>query len=281
MKARSVTVFGSLALTLLLAAGANAYDPKNAPVSAHETPQELVGVGITEKLGDSVDLSLEFTDQNGQTVTLGSLLGKQKPVLFTIIYYNCPSLCNYHLNGLTAALKNLDWTIGDKFELVALSMNHNETPELAKAKLDSYVQEYGRSPSAAGWHFLTGSEENIKKIADQVGFGFKWIESTKEFSHASAAQVLTPDGKISRYLHGIEFNPQTIRLSLLEASDGKIGTLMDQFVLYCFQFDPTKNKYTLYAYRVMQAGGALIVLVLAIFLIPFWIREKNRLAKAH
>lgn len=281
MKTSSRTLFGWLVITALVSAGALAYDPKNAPVSAHETPKELEGVGITEKLGDQVDLSLEFKDQNGQVVTLGSLLGKKKPVLFSIIYYNCPSLCNYHLNGLTASLKELDWTIGDKFELVALSMNHNETPDLAKAKLDNYLKEYGRPNSAGGWHFLTGSEENIKKIADQVGFGFKWIESTKEYSHASAAQVLTPEGKISRYLHGIEFNPQTIRLSLLEASDGKIGTLMDQFVLYCFQFDPSKNKYTLLAYRVMQAGGALIVLVLAIFLIPFWIREKNRLAKAH
>ncbi len=259
---------------------ARAYDPDDQAVLAHERPKALENVGITEYLGKEIDLTIPFVDQHGESVTLGRYF-KNRPILFTIVYYNCPSLCNYHLNGLTAALKELKWTVGNEFDLVAVSMNHKEKPELAAAKLESYVEEYGRPESINGWHFLTGTEENIKKIAHQVGFGFKWNEKQQEYAHASAAQVLTPGGKISRYLHGIEFDPQTVRMSLLEASNGKIGSLVDQIVLYCFQFDPSKNKYTLYAFRVMQGAGLVMVLVLAIFLIPFWIRERKRLAKVH
>lgn len=266
-------------LLILFPIAAWAYDPSQEGILAKDRPQQLENVGITEKLGDEIDLGLEFTDEKGQVVTLGKYFSN-KPVLFTIIYYSCPSLCNYHLNGMVAALKKLKLSVGDHFELVALSMNPNETPELAAAKMASYQDEYDRPGSSAGWHFLTGSEENIKKIADQVGFSFKWNPKLKEYAHASAAQVMTPGGKISRYLHGVEFDAQTVKLSLLEASNGKIGTIIDQIVLYCFQFDPSKNKYTIYAYRIMQAGGFLMVLVLAIVLIPIWIREKKKVARA-
>jgi len=251
------------------------YDPSNRLVTGHEKPQELMGVGITERLGGDVDLGLEFVDDEGKAVTLGSYFSGEKPVLFTIIYFNCPSLCNYHLNGLTEALREMEWTVGDQFELVALTMNHRETPDLAKQKKAAYVKDYGRPESADGWHFLTGTEENIKKIADQVGFGFKWLPDQKEYSHASAAQVMTPDGKISRYLHGIQFDAQTVKLSLLEASSGKIGNIIDQIVLYCFQFDPNKNKYTVYAWNIMQAGAIGIVVILTLILVPLWWREKR------
>ncbi|MCB0407518.1 MAG: SCO family protein [Bdellovibrionales bacterium] len=254
-----------------------AYDPNEAGVLADKTPVELEGVGVTEHLGSKLDLDIDFVDQNGVPVKLAQYFGS-KPVIFSIVYYDCPSLCNLHLNGLTDALKQLKWTAGNQFDVVALSMNPRETPELAAAKMQSYIDSYGRPESAKGWHFLTGSEENIKKIADQVGFSFKWIEGSQEYSHASAAQVITASGTVSRYLHGIQFDPQTVRLALLEASEGKIGNIVDQFVLYCFQFDPTKKKYTLYAYRIMQAGGVLIVLVLAILLIPYWIRERKQIA---
>lgn len=275
---RAQTLFHLIMLLLTtFAVSAGAYDPDDQGILAHERPKALEGVGIKEYLGREVDLTIPFVDHRGESVTLGRYFNN-KPVIFTIIYYNCPSLCNYHLNGLTAALKKLKWTVGNEFDVVALSMNHNETPELAAAKMESYIEDYGRPESQNGWHFLTGTEENVRKIADQVGFGFKWNERQQEFAHAAAAQVMTPGGKISRYLHGIEFDPQTVRLSLLEASNGKIGSLVDQIVLYCFQFDPSKNKYTLYAFRVMQGAGLMMVLVLAIFLIPFWIRERKRLA---
>lgn len=272
-------IYLALVCGLMVGCLAYAYDPANRLVTGHEKPRELVGVGITEKLGGTVDKNLQFVDDHGETVTLGQYFGK-KPVLFTIIYYNCPSLCNFHLNGLTEALTQLQWTVGNEFELVALTMNHREDAELAKQKKAAYVQDYGRPQSAEGWHFLTGSEENIAKVASQVGFGFKWLPDQKEYAHASAAQVLTPDGKISRYLHGIEFDPQTVKLSLLEASDGKIGNIIDQIVLYCFQFDPNKNKYTLYAFNVMQAGGLLIVLIMGLILIPLWMRERKAIEQS-
>lgn len=258
----------------LISFSAQAYNPNRTEMLAHELPQELEGVTITERLGEQVDLSIPFVADNGESVTLGRYFNGQKPVLFSIIYYNCPSLCNFHLNGLTEALRELNWTVGQDFDVVALSMDHSEGPELAAAKKASYIEEYGRPESASGWHFLTGTEDNIRKVADQVGFGFKWIEATEQFSHAAAGIVLTPGGQISRYLHGILFEPQTVRMSLLEASDGKIGSLVDQILMFCFQFNPAKNKYTLYAYNIMRIGGLVFALVLAIFLVPLWFRER-------
>lgn len=259
----------------LLLAPAYGYDPTaDKPRMADELPKEIEGVGITEKLGDEIDLTLSFTNEKGESVRLGQYFSN-KPVILSIVYYACPSLCNYHLNGLNEALKELKWTVGDQFELIAVSMDHRENPELAKTKMQSYIEEYGRPESASGWHFLTGTEENVKKLTDQLGFRFKWNAEAKEYAHASAANILTAGGKISRYLHGIQFDKKDIKLALLEASDGKIGSIVDQVILYCFQFDPKKNKYTLYAYNVMRAGGVFMVLLLAMFLIPFWIREKK------
>ena len=254
-----------------------AYEPSFNKASDVK-PHELEGVGITPKIGEYVDLSTEFTDANGNNVTLGQYFQGTKPVIFSVVYYNCPSLCNFHLNGLTDTMKKLKWTVGDKFELVALTMNHREGYELAAQKKQSYIDEYGRPESKDGWHFLTGTEENIKKVADQVGFGFKWLDDQQEYAHASAAIVMTPGGKISRYLNGIEFDKKDLRLALLEASSGKIGNVVDQIVMFCFQFDPTKNKYSLYAFNLMRLGAGLMVLVLAIILIPMWIRERKKKA---
>ena len=269
----------ALALGLFTSLTAHSYDPANRLVTGLEKPKELLGVGIKQKVGGSVDLDLEFVDDNGETIKLGKYFDK-KPVLFTIIYFNCPSLCNYHLNGLTEALAKLEWTVGKEFELVALTMNHREDHKLAKLKKAAYVKDYGRPESADGWHLLTGTEDNIRKIANQVGFGFKWLPDQGDYAHASAAQVLTPGGKISRYLPGIEFEPQTVKLSLLEASNGKIGNVIDQILLYCLEFDPNKNKYTVVAFKVMQAGGFAVVLMMALILVPLWIRERKAIKKS-
>jgi len=250
-----------------------AYDPAQTEIS-NQTPQQLEGIGVTEKLGDQIDLGTPFTDDAGNPVTLGSYFKTGKPVVFSIVYYSCANLCNFHLNGLTSALKKLPWTVGQEFELVALSMDHRETPELAGKKKANYVNEYGRPDSINGWHFLTGSEDNIKKIADQVGFGFRWDEAGKQFAHASAAIIVTPGGKISRYLHGVTFEPQTVRLALLEAGDGRIGNIIDRIVMFCFQFDPRKSKYTIYAWNIMRIGAVLTVLLLAVLLVPVWMRDR-------
>lgn len=253
----------------------SAYDPSRSDVVGHEAPAELSGVGITERLGAELDPSIPFVSDTGESVVIGDYFKRGRPVLLTIIYYECPSLCNYHLNGVVAALKDVNLTPGKDFEIVAVSMNHRETPELAAEKKTSYIEEYGRSESAPGWHFLTGTEENIRKLADQVGFGFKWSEKQQQYAHAAAAYVVTPDGVVSRYLYGIEFKPQTLRLALLEAGQGKIGNIVDQIVLFCFQFNPAKNKYTLYAWNIMRLGAIFAMIGLAIFLVPAWLRERQ------
>lgn len=265
-------------LCLALPLQVSAYDPKNkAPLPAAETPAELKDIGIEEHLGEYVDPNLEFTADDGRTVKIGEYFQHAlKPVMLSIVYYSCPNLCNYHLNGVTAALKQLQWTVGDQFDLVAVSMDHKETADVAAKKKASYIAEYGRPESAKGWHFLTGSEANVKKLTDSVGFKFKWDEKEKQYAHAAAAILVAPGGKIVRYLYGIEFDPKTVRMSLLEASNGKIGSVVDKLILFCFHFDPTKNKYTLYAYNVMRISGLVMLLALALVLVPTWLRERRR-----
>ncbi len=260
-----------LILATLLSSSAWAYDTK-VLVTGHELPQELQDVGVTEHLGDKLDLNLNFTDEQGQVVPLGSFFGRGKPVLMAMVYYTCPSLCNYHLNGITDTLKKLRWTSGEDFEVVAVSMNSAEAPDVADKKKQSYLKVYDRPEGNGGWHFLVGSTVNVQKLADQLGFKFHWLEDKKQFAHASVAYVVTPQGKISRYLHGIQIEPTTLKLSLLEASSGKIGTILEQAVMFCFQFDPHKNKYTLYAWNIMRIGALLMVLLLALFLVPVWWR---------
>lgn len=263
-------------LALSLGAGATP-EGKSLPLS-HELPKQLEGVGITEKLGGKINLDLEFTHDKGHKIALREVFNKQKPVILTVVYYDCPSLCNLHLNGLTTALRRIKWKAGNQYELVAVSMDHKEGYKLASLKKKNYMKAMGLvkgSDGFDGWHFLTGTKENIKALTDQLGFYFKWNDRKKEFSHASAAVILTSDGEISRYIHGVEFVPQTIEFSFLEASKGKIGNIIDQIVLYCFQFDPTKNKYTIYAFNIMRIAAGLMILLMALFLIPNWLKARR------
>lgn len=268
----------SSGLSLLLFAGVGfaapawGYDPKATTVM-NETPKELQGVGIEEKLGQTLDLGLKFTDDTGQPATLGQYFKSHRPVLLSVVYYNCPSLCNYHLNGVTEALKNVPWQPGQEFELVTISMDPTETHEVAGPKKAAYVKEYGRPQTINGWHFLTGDEENIKKLTQQVGFSYRWDEASSQYAHASAAIIVTPGGVVSRYVHGINPDSQTLRLALMEASGGKVGSIIDQIISLCFHFDPKKSKYTLAAWRIMQVGAVLTLLIVAVLMIPTWIRE--------
>lgn len=253
-----------------------AYDPTDVTAMLNDKPKKLEGVGIDEKLGDQIELGLKFQDDKGDFVTLGKYFDGKKPVILSMVYYSCPGLCNYHLNGLTEALKKLKWTTGQDFQVVAVSMDHNEDYKIAGPKKANYLQEYNRDKAESGWHFLTGDKTTVDRLANQIGFRFRWLEEEKEFSHASAALIVTPGGQISRYLHGIQFLPETIKMALLEASNGKIGSIVEQVVMYCFQFDPKKNKYTIYAWRLMQFGGLFMIIVLAIFLAPTWLRERRK-----
>lgn len=252
------------------------YDPSHPLVTGNEIPKQIKGLTLKPQLGGQIDLGLEFTSDTGEKVKLGQYFQAGHPVLMAMVYYSCPNLCNYHLNGLMEAMKQLKWTAGQDFQVVAVSMNHREGPELASKKKTNYVKAYGRPQSLNGWHFLTGTEENIKKLADQLGFEFRWLPDQQQYAHASVTYVLTPGGEISRYINGIAPEAQTLKLSMLEASNGKIGTVVDQIISFCFHFDPGKNKYTIYAWNLMRIGGALMVLLVALCVVPVWIREKRR-----
>lgn len=247
---------------------------EKAPLVGTEKPKDFEGIGITEKLGDKLDLSLPLTDENGQAVTLGKYFDGKHPVSISLIYYSCPGLCNFHFNGVVDALKNVDWSAGDKFQVLAISFDPSENSELAAKKRASYLKVYNRPGTDGGFHFLTASQATIDQLTKQIGFKYKWNEEAEEWSHASAAVVATPDGTIARYLHGIMFDGPTYKLALNEASAGKIGTLVDKMVWYCFKYDPHQSKYVLYAYRAVQFGAVAIILVLAMILLPVWFRGR-------
>lgn len=265
-----------LASSVVVAAHAVEVSGKPAPRPAQEMPEELQGVGIDEKLGTKLDLSLPVINEKGESVPLSSYFDGKHPVILSLVYYSCPGLCNYHLNGLTDGLKELDWSVGDKFKILALSFDPKETFETAAQKKASYLKVYNRPGTEAGWNFLTATPETIKTITDAVGFKYKWVEDQKEWSHGSAAIVLTPKGEVSRYLPGVMFEKKNLRLALNEATDGKIGDVVDHFVMYCFKYDPSQSQYVLAAFNVMKAGGGVMVLLMGLWLVPFWLRTRKK-----
>jgi protein SCO1/2 len=250
-------------------------------VHAEAVPKELTDIGITEHLGSQISVNdLHFKDEEGKDVTISNYLSRGKPVILAMVYYDCPNLCNMLLNGLSDGLKtlssSLDWTPGNQFDIVAVSINPREKPELAAKKKAAYVKAYGRPETAKGWHFLTGEDDQIKKLAAQVGFGYRWVKEDEQYAHASAIYTLTPEGKIYRYLYGIEFSPKDLRLALLEASNGKIGNVIDRFMMFCYHYDAKTGKYSVVATRVMDSGAAGTVLVFGGFLVVFWRKERRK-----
>ncbi len=271
--------FGFLVAIVLMVASAASYAVvENEPGSRMEPlPDELEGVGITEKLEAPVPLGLEFKDENDRTVKLEQYFEGKKPVILTLVYYRCPMLCGLVLNGLLESMREISLNPGEDYEIVTVSIDPLETPNLAKIKKQTYLKELGNPEAAKGWHFLSGKEAKIRTLADSVGFGYKWIERRKEYAHGATIIILTPDGRVSRYLGGIEYDPQTLRLSLVEASEGQIGTAFDQFFLSCFHYDADAGSYSVAALGVMRIGGSLVALSLGIMLFIFWKRElKNR-----
>ncbi len=246
-----------------------------APACAEETlPQELEGVGIDEKLGSRINLDLEFIAENGYPVTLRSYFKSGKPVVLNLVYYSCPMLCNLVMNGQTAVLRDVAWTPGKEFEVVSISIEPKDTFALASAKKKFYLESYGR-PVSSGWHFLTDYQGNAKRLAEQIGFHYRWDEKTQQIAHAASIMVLTPDGRMSRYLYGIKFKPRDIRLALTEASEGKLGSTIDKLLLFCFHYDSTARSYVPFARNLMRAGGVGIVLIMGFVLTHLWRRERR------
>ncbi|MCP4898022.1 MAG: SCO family protein [bacterium] len=239
-------------------------------------PQALDQVGVTEKLDMPLPLDLSFRNESGDWVELGSYFDGDRPVILTLNYYRCPMLCGLQLNGLVSGLVDLDWTAGDQFEMVTVSINPLETSELAAAKKASYINKYNRPGAGSGWHFLTGKEEDIAALAESVGFGFEYDEKQKEYAHPAVIFVSTPDGRVARYLYGIEYPARRLRLALLEASEGRVGSTWDRILLYCYHYDPSSRGYAPVAMNIMRLGGGVTVAVLGSTLGLLWIREARR-----
>ncbi len=243
---------------------------------ADQPVEQLEGVEVTEYPGTQVPMDLTFQDEDGKTVALKDYFDGERPVILTLNYYACPMLCTLQLNGLVDGLKKMEWTPGQEFEMVTVSINPTETPRMARLKKQNYLKEYERPAAASGWHFMVGDKANIEALAEPLGFGYRYDEETNQYAHAAVTYIVTPDGRISRYLYGIVYDPQTLRLSLVEAADGEIGTSMDQILLACFHFDPENGRYSLAAFNVMRTGGLLVMLVLGISLGGYWMRERGR-----
>ncbi len=231
------------------------------PSAPSGLPRALGDVGIDQKLNEQLPLDLVFRNENGEQVKLGSYFGK-KPVVVSLVYYQCPMLCNQVLNGMVTAFKVMAFKPGEEFDVVTVSFDPRETPALAAAKKKTYVDylpEAKRAAAASGWHFLTGDEANIKRITDAIGFRYHWDKATEQFAHASGVFVATPEGKLSRYFYGIEYAPRDLRLGLIEAADNKIGSRVDQLLLYCFHYDPATGKYGAAVMNLMRGAGVITV----------------------
>ena len=248
-------------------------------------PELLKDVGINQKLNESIPLGLTFNDENGKPVELRQYFGG-KPVILSLVYYNCPMLCTQVLNGLDRSLKNISLDLGKDYAVVTVSIDPTERPVLASAKQQLYTGMYGRPGAAEGWHFLTGSEPQIKQLASAVGFRYAYDPDSKQFAHASAIMVLTPEGKISRYFYGITYPSRDLRLGLVDASEGKIGSPVDAILLFCYHYDPGTGKYGLVISRVIQIAGGLTILVVAGLIFVLARREhyalpQERVMKSH
>ncbi|MFV1967337.1 MAG: SCO family protein [Pirellulaceae bacterium] len=239
----------------------------------------LDGVGIEERLGEPITLDAAFVDSNGRAVTLRDFFDGQRPVLLTMNYSDCPMLCSLQLNGLLDGLQRMKWNLGENFQVLTVSINPRESPARSQLTKQKYLKQYGRPGVSRGWRFLTGREEEIQRLADEIGFGYAYVKDTGEYAHAAVAMILTPDGRISRYLYGVTYDPQTLRLSLVEAGDGTIGSTMDQILLFCFHYDETKGRFGPAAVGIMRMGGVLTLLCLGGMLLMFWRRESARSRK--
>ncbi len=271
----------ALLITWLVVSPAGAQMYRRPPdIDADPTRQVRENVGIQQKLNTRIPLELTFRDETGKTVQLRDYFGR-RPVILTLNYYECPMLCNVMLNELTRALNALDYKIGEQFEIVTVSISPTETPELAAKKKANYAKAYRHGTAEKGWHFLTGKETNIRLLADAVGFKYMYDPRTKQYAHSAAIMILTPDGRLSRYLLGIDYSARDLKFAIMEASEGKIGNPTERLVLYCYQYDPTTGKYGLVIIRLVQVGGLITVLGLGLLIGGFlwWERRHPRLVE--
>ncbi len=237
-------------------------------------PKQLEGVTIAERLGKTVPLDTPFVDHTGKATTLRKLFAGELPVLLTLNYYRCRTLCNLQLNALLRGMRELGWTIGEKYKVVTISINPQEGPELAAKKRSTYlgVLDQGEVP----WTFLTGTKINIDRIANAVGFKYKYLPKQREYAHPAAIYALSPKGKIARYLYGVQFPMRQLKFALVDASEGRVGSTIDRILLSCFHYDPKDGQYTPFAFGIMRLGGSVTLLLLVLMLGFYWRRERRK-----
>ena len=267
-------------LTPFLAAQVSRYDEKQmAPVS-DKPPAILNGVGIAQNLNQQLPLGLTFTDDAGRQVQLGSYFGK-RPAILALVYYQCPMLCSEELNGLTGALQMVNFVPGRDFDVIVVSIDPSEGTNLAAEKKRNYLKRYGHMETAAGWHFMTGTQPNIDALTHAVGFGYVKIPGPDgrltQFAHASSIQIVTPGGRLAQYYMGVEYSPKDLRLGLVEASANRIGSPVDNILTYCYHYDPKTNKHSLIVARVVQLGGLLTVFLLGGFMLAMFRRDARQM----
>ena len=260
------------AAMLLALTGAAAFSTSAQQAS---TPPILSKVGITQNLNALVPPDVVFRDETGKSVRIGDFFG-HKPIVLSLVYFDCPALCTEVLNGELRTMKAISLDLGKDFDAVTVSFEPKDTPALAKAKRDVYAGQYGRPGAADHWHFLTGEQQSIEALTNAVGFHYAYDSSIRQYAHAAAILVLTPEGRIDRYFYGVIYPARDVRLGLVEASEGKIGTLTDHALLYCYQYDPMTGKYGVVVMNVLRAAGGLTVLILGIFMTMMFLRERKR-----
>jgi len=268
-----------LAATFAVAQPPSAFQDKSMQPSAQVSPADLSNVGIDQRLNQPLPLDLQFKDETGRMVKLGDYFHTGRPVILNLVYYTCPMLCGEELAGEASALGVLRFTPGNEYEVVSVSFNPDETPKDATQKKQVYIarmnEHLEHKTNGDGWHFLTGEQANIKRLADAVGFRYRRDARTGQFIHAAAIMIVTPAGRIAQYYYGVEFSPKDIRLGLIEASQDKFGTLVDQVVLYCYHYDPNTGRYGAVVTNIMRVAGAATMLVLGGFLIVMYRREHH------
>ncbi|MDF1746467.1 MAG: SCO family protein [Gimesia sp.] len=241
-----------------------------------KAPKDIESLDVIEHLDSQLPVDLKFQDSSGKQVTLGDYFKKDRPVILSMNYSNCPMLCSLQLTALVRGLRDLEWSADQQFDFVSVSIDPKETYQRANLTKQKYFKEYNRAGTADGWHFLTGEQPAITKLAKAIGLQYKYVEERKEYAHPAVLVVCTPDGRISRYLYGIQFPETTLKLALVEASEGKIGSTIDRFLLFCFHYDETSGRYAPTALNIMKIGGFATVFIITVVVIPYWRGRKGR-----
>ena len=250
-------------------------------IVASNVPPKIQHVTFSQRLGERLPLDVRLTDESGTSVALGEYFGKDKPVVLAFVYYQCPMLCPLVMNGISSALKVVPFTPGKDFDVVLISFDARDTPEAANAKKRAHLQHWATPENADGWHFLTGTDQEIRRVANAAGFTYEWDEETQQFAHVSGLLVATPDGRLSRYFYGVEFSPKDLRLALVDSGRGQLGSVVDELLLYCFHYDPSSGRYGAAFMNLIRLGGVLtVVLILGFVVLMRW-RESRGVAERH